>query len=115
MHEYSIVAALIDQVEKHARAQGATGVHRLHVDIGELAGVELDLLTTAYDTFREGTVCANAELEITPVPARWRCRGCGRALATGAILRCTDCGQPAHMTQGDEIILSRIEMEVSHV
>lgn len=115
MHEYSIVAALIDQVEQQVHAHNATGVSRLHVDIGELAGVELDLLATAYDTFRDGTVCAGADLEIHPVAASWRCRGCGRTVPTGSILRCDDCGKPAQLAAGDEIILSRIEMEVSHV
>jgi hydrogenase nickel incorporation protein HypA/HybF len=115
VHEYSIVAALVDQVEREAHARGACAVHRVHVDIGELAGVECDLLSTAYETFRGGTVCANAPLQIHHVAARWRCRGCGRPVPSGSILRCEHCGQPARLDQGDEITLSRIEMEVSDV
>ena len=48
MHEYSIVASLIDRVQQEANAHGGTRVHRLHVQIGELAGVEIDLLKTAF-------------------------------------------------------------------
>ncbi len=113
MHEYSIVQALLGQVERHARHHGASAVHRLHVSIGELSGVEVELLETAYDTFRERSVCAAAALEIHPVAAEWSCPGCSRAILRGAALRCPECGVPARLTRGDEIVLDRIEMEVA--
>ncbi|KPK17120.1 MAG: hypothetical protein AMJ62_02565 [Myxococcales bacterium SG8_38] len=115
MHEYSIVASLIDRVQQEAVAHGGTRVHRLHVKIGELAGVELDLLKTAFDTFREKTICDGAELAIDTVSAAWACPVCNRSFAKGAILRCDACGQPACMVRGDEIILERIEMEAPDV
>lgn len=112
MHEYSIVGALVDRVAAEARARGATTVHRLSVRIGELAGVEVDLLTTAYETFRERTICEHAVLDVQRVPARWACPACGRAFHTGELLRCRDCDLPARLIEGDEIMLDRIEMEV---
>ena len=48
MHEYSIVAALLDRVDREARAHGAERVQRLHLRIGELSGVEVELLRTAW-------------------------------------------------------------------
>jgi len=113
VHEYSIVQALLGQVERHARDHGASAVHRLHVSIGELSGVEVELLETAYDTFRERSICAAAELEIHPVAAEWSCPGCAREIPRGTALRCSDCGLPARLTRGDEIVLDRIEMEVA--
>ena len=115
MHEYSIVSSLIDRVQHEATLHGGTRVHRLHVKIGELSGVELDLLKTAFDTFRERTICDGAELEIDMVAAAWACPSCERTVARGAILRCGDCKRPARMVQGDEIILERIEMEAPDV
>jgi len=113
MHEYSIIQALLGQVEHHARQHRASAVHRLHVSIGELSGVEVPLLETAYTTFRERTVCAGADLEVHPVPAVWACPDCAREIPRGTALRCPDCGCPARLTRGDEIVLDRIEMEVS--
>ena len=55
MHEYSIVQALLERVAAEARARRATSVHRLTIRIGELSGVEPELLATAYATFRERT------------------------------------------------------------
>jgi hydrogenase nickel incorporation protein HypA/HybF len=115
VHEYSIVASLIDRVEQEAAQHGAHRVHRLRVRIGELSGVEIDLLKTAFDTFRERTLCEGAELAIESVPACWACPGCERALERGAILRCESCDRPARLIHGDEIILERIEMEADDV
>ena len=38
MHEYSIVQALIDRVQKEADAHGAEAVHGIRVRIGEISG-----------------------------------------------------------------------------
>jgi len=113
MHEYSIVAALIDRVQREVDSRPGAVVRRLHVRIGELAGIELALLATAFETFRERTVCEAAELTISAVAAEWRCPRCDRALAPGAVLRC--CDRPARLAAGDDIFLDRIEMEVRDV
>lgn len=115
MHEYSIVSSLVDRVQQEAALHNADIVTRLHVQIGELSGVELDLLKTAFDTFRERTICDGAELVIEPTVAKWACRTCDRPIPRGSVLRCDSCGRPARLVQGDEIILNRIEMEVSDV
>jgi hydrogenase nickel incorporation protein HypA/HybF len=115
VHEYSIVQALVEQVDRHARAHGARRIERLHVRIGELSGVEVPLLTEAYAVFRERTICEGAALEVHSVEAIWRCPECGRPISRGVVLRCPDCARPARLEQGDEIILDRIEMEVGDV
>lgn len=113
MHEYSIVASLVDRVQREVDARPGAIVRRLHVRIGELAGVEIPLLRTAFETFRARTVCDAAELAIAAVPAVWRCARCDRELPAGAVLRC--CDRPARLAGGDDIFLDRIEMEVRDV
>jgi hydrogenase nickel incorporation protein HypA/HybF len=115
VHEYSIVAALVDRVQRELDAHPGATARTLHLRIGELAGVELELLRTAFTTFRERSACAEAELAIEQVPAAWRCARCDRAIAAGAVLRCPGCGRPAELAAGDDIILERIEMEVRDV
>ena len=115
MHEYSIVQALFDQIDEAARAQAATAVRRVKVSIGELAGVEVSLLRTAYDTFRARTLCEEAPLEVREIPARWTCPGSHGDIPRGRALACPTCGRPARLAAGDEIVLEQVELEVPDV
>jgi hydrogenase nickel incorporation protein HypA/HybF len=110
MHEYSIIQSLVDSVEA-AVTEGR--VRGLRVQIGELAGVDCVLLKTAYEVFREGTLCEHADMEIEQIGARWECPKCGDAIPRGAMLRCPACNEPARLASGDEIVLQRIELEVA--
>lgn len=112
MHEYSIVSALVDRVEAEARPHPGARVKKVHVAIGELAGVEIELLATAFATFKGKTICADADLEIEARPARWACPKCQAVIQRGAKLRCDPCNAPAKLLSGDEIMLQRIEMEM---
>ena len=113
MHEYSLAQALVEHVERQARARGALSVHRVVVRIGPLAGVETELLTTAYDHVRVGTICASAELCVGGEEVVWVCDACGEALPSGGALCCPGCGLPGRLAGGDALILERIEMEVA--
>src|SRR5512135_1577658 len=99
MHEYSLVEALVRRVEEEARQRSAVAVHALKVSLGELSGVDPELFRAAYETFREGTVCEKAGLEIVRWPADWTCPGCGRVFADGDVLRCAACDQPARLSE----------------
>src|SRR6266542_3404014 len=112
MHEYSLVQAMFDQIGEVARAREAISVRRVRVRIGQLAGVDPALLHTAYDLFRVRTFCADAPLDIDEIPPRWTCPVCHVDIATGGPLVCPDCGAPARLTAGDEIVLDRLELEV---
>lgn len=67
MHEYSLVQAMFHQIDEVARAQHALSVKRVHVRIGDGAGVEPALFHTAYDVFRVDTLCSDASLDIESV------------------------------------------------
>ncbi len=113
MHEYSIIQSLVDSVEREVGDRGVP--YRIEVRIGELSGVDCDLLATAFEVFREGTICELATMIIDRIPARWACPKCDRDFPKGTALRCASCNEPARLATGDEIILQRIEMEVPHV
>ena len=113
MHEYSLVESLVSRVEQEARRRNAIAVHRLSVRIGELSGVDPELFRTAYETFRAGTICANAPLDLTNVPASHSCPRCKAKIARGAILRCPACDVPAQLDEGsDALLLDGIDLEV---
>src|SRR5512132_4305087 len=101
MHEYSLVSAMVDRVEKEARARSAVAVHRLGVRIGALSGVEPELFASAFTLVRQGLL-ENAALDIRRAEASWACPQCGGAIATGSELRCRSCDVPARLVSGDE-------------
>ena len=113
MHEYSLVEALVRRVEEEARQRSAIAIHGLRVTIGELSGVEPELFRTAYETFREGTLCEKTPLEIVRCPADWACPSCGRTFAAGDVLRCERCDRPARLGERSQaLLLESIDMEV---
>jgi hydrogenase nickel incorporation protein HypA/HybF len=85
------------------------------VRVGELGGVNADMLLAAYELARGGTVCAGAPLDIAAVPARWACDACGREVTGDGPRRCQACGAPARLIAGDDLVLERIELEVPDV
>jgi hydrogenase nickel incorporation protein HypA/HybF len=112
MHEYSIVQSLFDQIGGTARARGAIAVRRVRVQIGEIAGVDVELLRTAYDLFRVHTLCDAAPLDIETVAARWTCPDGHGDIDRGRALVCPSCACPARLAAGDEIVLTQLELEV---
>ncbi len=77
MHEYSIVQSLLESCEEHVKQNSATKVTKVIVKIGVLSGVEPDLLQTAFDTFKEKTVCDGAEFIINHQKIVVACFSCG--------------------------------------
>lgn len=112
MHEYSIASALLRQVEKAARPHPGAKVRRVRVAIGELAGVEVALLATAFTALRPETPCAEAELVIDARPARWACPVCNDVIRDGEALCCPSCATPARLDSGGEILLQGIDLEI---
>lgn len=110
MHEYSIVEALLVNVQGHVDRARARSVRRLVVSVGERAGLDPVLFRRAFETFRERTPCEHAELQIVDVPVRWECARCAARLAS-PMTACM-CGGRARLGAGDDIVLDRIEMEV---
>ncbi len=82
------------------------------VRIGDAAGLDVGLFRSAFELFRERTICEEAELAVEEVPARWVCPDGHGALAGGRRLICERCGRPARLEAGDEITLMELELEV---
>ncbi|MGW2057260.1 hydrogenase maturation nickel metallochaperone HypA/HybF [Streptomyces sp. NPDC001840] len=111
MHELSIAAAVVAQVEEAVRTNGGARVASLRLRIGELAGVVPEALRFSFGLASEGTVLAGARLELDTVPGRGRCAGCGREYAVGVppLLWCDGCARPL-----DELLSGR-ELEIAEV
>lgn len=112
MHEFSIVQALLDSCEQHARSVGASGISRVSIRIGALSGVEPALLATAFDTFKLDGRCANATLDMEIEPLRIDCNECGyQGEADGHRVLCPECQSPfTRVTGGEDMLLLQLEL-----
>jgi hydrogenase nickel incorporation protein HypA/HybF len=103
----------VERVEEEARRRKAIAIHGLTISVGELAGVDPELFRTAYETFREGTLCEGAALEVVIFPASFSCPCCGAVFARGDVLRCAACDRPARPSdRSNALVLETIDMEV---
>ena len=93
MHELSIAQGIIEIVEETARAHGICAVRRVHVKIGEFAGVDPEALLFAWESAtRDGTACGS-ELEIERTPGKAWCTDCGKTVPLKQYGDpCPDCG-----------------------
>ncbi len=112
MHEYSLVLSLIERVEQEMKTHAATAAHRVTVSVGELSGVESELLATAFEIAREDSSLKSTELVVRSVSARWQCPVCSRDIDSKSTLNCEPCGSPAQLTEGGEILFESVELEV---
>lgn len=113
MHELSIVDALVKQCEKVAHENDATKINVVHVKIGILSGVEPYFLKSTYDTFREGTICENAELDMKIQNIVVRCNECGETNElTENVFMCPKCkSDDIQVIDGEDMMLMQLEME----
>ncbi|GHF71740.1 hypothetical protein GCM10018790_57070 [Kitasatospora xanthocidica] len=93
MHEMSIAAAVVEQVDAAAREHGAPGVTRVRLQVGELAGVVPQALDFCFELACAGTLVEGAVLETEQVAARARCGSCATEWEVGMPpdLGCPSC------------------------
>ncbi|MCH5314115.1 MAG: hydrogenase/urease nickel incorporation protein HypA [Helicobacter sp.] len=117
MHEYSIIASLIEMCESHAKEHNATNVAKVRIAIGERSGVDSALIQSAFDTFRlESALCKSAELEIEYQPIALHCISCGADFSGENCIysTCPHCqSQQVSITQGKELHLLSLELDVN--
>ena len=113
MHEYSIVQALLKQCEEYAMQNSATKVIKVTTKIGIMSGVEPQLLQTAFDTFKEGTVCEDAKLIQNIQKLKLECKECGYVFEVDEANHfCHKCESiSVKVVDGEDMYLMSLEME----
>ena len=113
MHEYSIVQALLEQCESHAKANQATKITKVVTKIGKLSGVEPHLLETAFETFKEKSVCDGAEFVMHLQDLKLHCNRCQKESEhSGVRYQCLHCeSTDVTVIDGEDMYLMSLEME----
>lgn len=108
VHELAIMESVVDEL---ADRLGNERVAVVRLEIGMLAGVDVDALRFCFDVCTRGTRFAGAQLEILAIAARARCRVCGIEEATRALAAPCGCGSfDRELVVGDELRLKDVEV-----
>jgi len=93
MHEMSLAESILQIVESAAAAKEFVRVREVRLEIGALAGVEIDALRFCLDVVFNDSVAAGANLEIEPVPGQGFCLDCAESVPIQALYEaCPRCG-----------------------
>jgi len=113
MHEYSVVQALLEQIEGVAEENEASKVTKIVVKIGVMSGIEAHLLEIAFNTFKEKTICDGAEFVMNLQPLTIKCRECGEVSELEKIHYCCQKCESTNVevTDGEDMFLMSLEME----
>lgn len=113
MHEFSIVTALLEMCEKNAKEHNASKITKVEIKVGKLSGVEPHLLETAFNTFKEETICDGAEFVMQIQDIVVRCQSCQTETALSKNeFTCPTCNSTElNIVDGEEMYLMHLEME----
>ncbi len=111
MHEASIVESLIGVVAESVPP--GSRVRRVDVQVGLLTGVSPDSMQLYFELMREGTVCAEAALNVVLEPLGARCEACGAEHTLDELVwLCPACGaQALKFRNGEELHVRSVEVE----
>ena len=119
MHEFSIVASLVEQVLGYVDEHQIKKVLGVRLAVGELMHLETEQLKFCYSSITRNTSIEDSALEVEPVAAVVRCPHClyegtpkywEEALVAEPVptLQCPKCGQAAEAAQGHECAIKTI-------
>ncbi|HAU14120.1 MAG: hydrogenase maturation nickel metallochaperone HypA [Pseudomonadales bacterium] len=113
MHEMSLCESVLQIVEEEAARQRFSKVKWLQLEIGTLAGVEVEAMRFCFDAVSRNSVLEGAALDIVqPVGQAW-CMQCAKTLPLRERYQpCPECGgYQLQVTGGDEMRIKELEVE----
>lgn len=113
MHEYSLMQALLELISSELESYPGYSVQGFVVGVGTLSGVEPELLETAFEALRGGTVAEHARMTIKRISLICRCTRCGKTYEPSDLdLSCHRCVDARiEILQGGDVVLESVELE----
>lgn len=113
MHEMSICESIVSVIEQQAVAQSFRKVNMVRLEIGALAGVEIEALRFSFDVVTKGSIAEKARLEVIELPVNGWCMPCARSVPVKERFdACPECGSyQVQITGGDELRIKDMEVD----
>jgi hydrogenase nickel incorporation protein HypA/HybF len=113
MHELAVTQSILEIVEKHAKAAGASQVTDIHLTIGDLSSIVDDSVQFYWEIITAGTLCEHTRLHFNRIKAKIRCLECMTEYTLDHDLTpCPNCGSnQIKILSGEEFQVESIEIE----
>lgn len=113
MHEMSLTESVLQILQDNAKNKGFERVKRVRLEIGELAGVEIEAMRFCFDVVMKGTLADQARLEIIQIPGQAWCGSCGKSVQVSQRFEpCPVCGGfQLQITGGEQMLVKELEVE----
>lgn len=112
MHELSIALGIVNIAENETKKANATSVEVIELEIGVLAGVELDSLDFVWPTAVYNTVLEKAEKKINVIEGKAKCMDCDTVFKIEQLYdTCPNCQSYLKgIIQGKELRVKALEV-----
>lgn len=105
MHELSLVVNILEIAQEQMRNHRARDLEEIELEIGQLAGVEMEAFTFAWDAAVMNTPLQQTRRIIHEIPGKAICLLCDREFITDQLYSpCPECGDYLNeLIQGKEL------------
>ena len=112
MHEFSIVAHLLEAVEAQAHQLEASKVLAINLVVGDRSGIVDESVNFYFEMLATGTVAEGAALNIRRTPMRFSCEPCGAEYSPPpGDFHCPQCGQIGkNIDDASDLLIESIEI-----
>ena len=109
----SLCESVLQTIEEQAPVHGFQRVLSVRLEIGALAGVDLEAMRFSFDVVKRDSVAHDSTLEIIELPGHAWCHDCDQQVEVRQRFDpCPNCGDYAlHVTDGDEMRIRDLEVE----
>ena len=112
MHEFSIVAHMLEAVESHARQLLADRVLAINLVVGERSGIVDESVNFYFEMLAPGTIAEGAKLNIQRTSMRFDCQSCGAEYSPPpGDFHCPRCGKVGQLVDdASEMLIESLEI-----
>jgi hydrogenase nickel incorporation protein HypA/HybF len=113
MHEMSLADGVLQVIEDSAKTNSFTRVKTVWLEIGALAGVEVEAMRFCFDAVVKDSIADGTLLEIIETPGQGWCMACAKTVPISQRFDpCPECGgYQVQPTGGLELKVRELEVE----